>query len=216
MNKKILTGILFFLFASCALGQDKLAAEMPVPKNSAALSYGIVVDNSGSYRTLLDRVIGITKDIVEENGGNDETFLTRFISSEKIKILQDLTASKDEIHAAADEMFVEGGQTAILDAVLFSAKYLAEKANGETGRRKALVLISDGDERMSKAKIDEVLKVLKENQIRLFAFGLSEEKVSTKILDKLSKETGGRTFVPKTRADIAATVKELNAAIRAQ
>lgn len=216
MKKTFSVIILFFAGALTIFAQEKIAAEHGAPKNSAALSLGILVDNSGSYRTLLDKIVEITKDIVEENGSDDETFLARFISSEKIKILQDFTVSKDEIHQAADEMYIEGGLTAILDAVLFSAKHLSENAAKEPSRRKVLILISDGDERQSNAKLDEVLKYLKENKIRVFALGISEGKVSTKILDKLTKETGGRTFVPKTRADIGAAIKDLNAAIRAQ
>lgn len=188
--------------------------------SSSGISYGLVIDNSGSYRQILENVIEAAKNLVESNGVQDETFLVRFVSSEKIKLLQDFTASKDEIHSAADEMFVEGGLTAILDAVEFSARHMAEKANaGDSGtpaRPKILVLITDGDERQSAAKIESVLKFLKDNQIRVFALGLSEEKVSTKLLDRLTKETGGKKFVPKTRAEIPAAVRELAAAIRAR
>jgi Ca-activated chloride channel homolog len=214
MKNLAATIFLFLLFALVGFAQEKSAGD--APKNSVAVSYGIVVDNSGSYRTLFDKVLEVTKDIAGENASDDETFLVRFTSTEKIKIMHELTRSKDEVRAAAEEMFIEGGLTAILDAVLFSAKYLAENAHGEPARRKALVLISDGDERQSKAKIEEVLKFLKDNQIRVYVFGLADERLSTKVLDKLTKETGGRIFVPKTRADIAATVKDLNAALRAQ
>jgi Ca-activated chloride channel homolog len=216
MKKSAATIFLFLVFALAVSAQEKDSGAGGAPKSAVAVSYGIVVDNSGSYRSLLDKIVEITKDIAEENAGDDETFLVRFTSTEKIKILQELTFRKDDVHSAADEMFIEGGLTAILDAVLFSAKYLAENAHGEPARRKALILISDGDERQSKAKIEEVLKFLKDNQIRVYAFGLSDEKLSTKVLDRLTKETGGRTFVPKTRAEIPATVKDLNAALRAQ
>lgn len=217
MKKLPRTIFIFLALALTVCAQNKQPAnENTASKPTVALSYGIIVDNSGSYRTILDRVLEITKDIAEGNSGDDETFLVRFVSSDKIKMLQEFTVSKEAIHEAADEMFSEGGLTAILDAVMVSAKYLADNANSEPARRKALVIVTDGDDRQSKVKIEEVVKFLKDNQIRVYAFGLSEEKVSTRILDKLTKETGGRTFVPKTRADIPATVKDLNAAIRAQ
>lgn len=179
------------------------------------VSYGIVVDNSGSYRRLLGRIIDLSKDIVEENKTDDETFLVRFISSDKIKLLQDFTDSKQLLHDAADEMFIEGGLTSILDAVHFSAQHLGKK-DTEATRRKALVLITDGDERKSGIKIEELIKFLKDAQIRVFAVVIADEKVSQKILDKLTKETGGRKFVPKTPAEIPAVIKELANAIRIQ
>lgn len=216
--KKLFSAIVLLL--AFALGnsfaQNKNGGAATAPKQTVALSYGLVIDNSGSYRTIMDRVIEIVKDIVEENKADDETFLARFVSSDKINLLQDFTASKDEIHTAADEMYVEGGLTAILDAVDFAARHLIEKASKEPARRKILILVTDGDDRQNKAKIEDVLKFLKDNQIQVYAVGISEEKVSAKILDKLTKETGGRKFLPKTQAEIPAMIKELTTTIRTQ
>lgn len=215
--KKLFSAIVLplalLLAANSFAQQNKPAA---TPKPSVPISYGIVVDNSGSYRMILERIIGITKDIVGENKADDETFLVRFVSTDKIKLLQDFTVSRDELHAAADEMFAEGGLTSILDAVDFAARHLAEKANGEAGRRKVLILVTDGDDRQNKLKIEEVLKFLKDNQIQVFVVGISEEKVSMKIIDRLTKETGGRKFVPKTPAETPAIIKEMSVTIRAQ
>lgn len=219
----------FFLFALSLTitaqqqQQEKTDAAVVTPapqpqqkQTFVPVSYGLVVDNSGSYRMILDRVIEAAKDIVEENKADDETFLARFVSSDKIKILQDFTVSKDEIHMAADEMYAEGGLTAILDAVDFSARYLVEKSSrGDGARRKILVLITDGDDRQSAAKIESVLKYLKDNQIRVFALGLSDEKVSLKLLDRLTKETGGKKFVPKMPKEVPTLIKELTTAMRA-
>ncbi|HLL99921.1 MAG TPA: VWA domain-containing protein [Pyrinomonadaceae bacterium] len=220
--KKLFSAIGLLLVVSLvnAFAQQNKAesgAATPKTATAAAVSYGIVVDNSGSFRSILEKVIEITKDIVEENKANDETFLVRFVSTDKIQLLQDFTISKDELHAAADEMYPEGGLTAILDAVDFAARHLVEKASSEPAtRRKALILLTDGDDRKSKAKIEEVLKFLKDNQVQVYVFGISDEKVSTKIIDKLTRETGGKKFVPKTTAEISAMVKELSAALRAQ
>jgi VWFA-related protein len=215
--KKVFSAIFLLLALSLtnSFAQNKTAAGTK-QKTSVPLSYGIVVDNSGSYRSMMDKIIEITKDIVEENKADDETFLVRFVSTDKIKLLQDFTVSKDAIHAAADEMYVEGGLTAILDAVDFAARHLVEKASSEPARRKILILLTDGDDRQNKAKIEEVLKFLKDNQIQVFIVAVSEEKVSTKLIDKLTRETGGRKFVPKTLTEVPAMIKELTVAIRAQ
>ncbi len=213
--KKIISSIVLSL---CLLAAVSFAQTKTEDAQAAhtAISYGIVIDNSGSYRRLLGSVIDLSKDIVEENKADDETFLTRFVGLDRIKILQDFTESKEALHDAADEMFIEGGLTALLDAVYFSAKHLAENAKNEANRKKILVLITDGEERKSEIKADELLKYLKEQQIKVYAVALADEKVSQKVLDRLTRETGGKKYLPKNRAELPAIVKELANAIRIQ
>ena len=215
MTKKTLTiGFLLSLLIVNLVAQDKNVGKLKNETVPVSISYGIVVDNSGSYRMLLDGIVEAVKNIVNDNKADDETFLVRFVDTDKIYLSQDFTPDKNLIQDAADEMYIEGGKTAILDAIYFSAKYLS--ANAESNRRRALVLITDGDDRQSKVKLEEVLKFLKGEQIQVFSIGLSDEKVYTKLLDKLAKETNGRFFTPKNRAEIQTVIKELTAIIRAQ
>ncbi len=215
MTKKILTiGFLLCLSVISSFAQDKDAGKQKNETGQVSVSYGIVVDNSGSYRLLLDGIVEAVKNIVNDNKADDETFLVRFVDTDKIYLSQDFTPDKNLIRDAADEMYIEGGKTAILDAVYFSAKHLS--ANAESNRRRGLVLITDGDDRQSKVKLEDVLKFLKGEKIQVFSIGLSDEKVYTKLLDKLAKETNGRFFTPKNRAEIQTVIKELTAVIRAQ
>lgn len=215
LKKFTIIGFFAFLLVANSFAQEKNAVKQSTETALQPVIYGIVVDNSGSYRMLLDRVVETVKDIVEENKTGDETFLVRFVDSEKIQLAQDLTNSKTQIRDAADEMYIEGGLTAILDAVEFSAKYLVENSAGvDSNRRKILILITDGDDRRSKTKIEEVLKFLKSEKIQVYAVGLSDEKVFTKILDKLAKETNGKVYTPKNGAETKIVIKELAAAMR--
>jgi len=217
MTKKILIiGFLVCLSIINLFAQDKDAGKLKNEAVPVSISYGIVVDNSGSYRLMLDGIVEAVKNIVNENKAEDETFLVRFVDTDKIYLSQDFTPDKSQIRDAADEMYIQGGKTAILDAVYFSAKHLSANANSESNRRRALVLITDGEDRQSKVKIEEVLKFLKDEKIQVFSIGLSDEKVYTKLLDKLAKETNGRFFTPKNRAEIQTVIKELTVIIRAQ
>ena len=63
-----------------------------------------------------------------KTGPGDEAFLVTFVDTAKIVVRQDLTESKEELRDSAENMFIEGGQTAILDAVKSSADYLAENS----------------------------------------------------------------------------------------
>jgi len=214
--KKIPLSILFLLCVStiAALGQTDAKTPTSDVEKATHVSYGIVVDNSGSYRMIMDKVVELVKDIVEENKEGDETFLVSFVSTDKIKLQQDFTERKGDIHDAADQMYTEGGLTAIVDALYFSAKYLVKNANGEPGRRKILIIVTDGEERQSRAKYEELAAFLKDESVSVYAVGVADGKVFTKILDKVTRETGGKVYTPKTGAEIQAAVKSLASDIR--
>lgn len=216
MNRAI-SIFLFLTIAVCpaAIGQDKGGQPVTAPEK-IPVSYGFVVDNSGSLRQFLERITTLVSDIVEENAAEDEAFLVSFVSTDKIVLRQEFTNSKSELHDAAQNMFIEGGHTAILDALKSSADYLAKNARIDAGRSRALVLITDGEDRASSSKIEDVIKLLKEQNIRVFVIAVAPEKVYPKIPERLAKETGGAVLTPKTKNDLTKAVKDVSAAIRAK
>lgn len=197
-------------------GQVVNTGKEPTRTEKNPVNYGLVVDNSGSYRMIFTEVINSVNEIIEANNPDDETFLVRFVDSDKITLLQDFTSSKEDLRSAADEMFIEGGQTAILDSVYFSAKHLAEKNASPSNKRKVLILITDGEDRKSATKIEEVLKFLKDEKIQVYTLGLSDGKIYKSLLEKLAKETGGKSFMVEKRPDLKNIVNQLTLAVRAQ
>jgi VWFA-related protein len=213
---RFFAAILLLTLGLCvhAAAQNGTASAPKTTETAPPVSYGLVVDNSGSFRTLLDKVVAVTSDVVEENGADDEAFLVTFVDTPKIVLRQEFTYRKSELHDAAENMFIEGGQTAILDAVKSAADYLAQNAKTDPGRMRALVLVTDGEDRSSKSKIEDVLKLLKDQNIRVFVIAMSDTKVFTKILDRLTKATGGLIVTPKGRGDLSETAKQVFAAMR--
>ena len=214
MNRSLAV-ILISMLALCAsaAAQDKTSASQKAAEK-IPVSYGLVVDNSGSFRPLLDKVIAVVSDVVEENAAEDEAFLVTFVNTQKIVLRQEFTYRKSELHDAAQNMFIEGGQTAILDAVKSAADYLAKNARSDGDRVRALVLVTDGEDRESVSKIEDVLKLLKENNIRVFVIAMADGKVFTKLLDRLTKETGGIMLMPKNRTEMAAAARQVASATR--
>ena len=202
------------VFSIAAFGQERTADAIKPARNRVPVSYGLVVDNSGSFRLLLDKVIRLVSEIVEENGPEDETFLVTFVDTSKISLRQEFTNDTSNLRDAAENMFIEGGQTAIIDAVKSSADYLRENAIKDANRVRVLILITDGDEAKSTTTIDAVLKSLKDEKIRIFAVGLAEAKPVVKLLNRLTNETGGQMYVPRNSAELESSVKSLNLAIR--
>ena len=213
MKRAFFTFVILSLMAAAGLAQSKT---VDAPQAARPLSVGIVVDNSGSYRTIFDRVLNAAKAVIDEMPAGDEGFLLTFVDAPKIKLRQEMTSDKSDLLDAAENMFIEGGSTAILDAVVYASKYMAQQAASGEGRTRVLLLITDGDERESSATIDDAIKAAKDAGIKIYVLGLHEEKFYAKIPDRLTRETGGSKFVPKTHRDTQSATASLLSAIRAK
>ena len=205
-----------FLIAALWFGGLNVQAQeqSPVKPSARPVSFGIVVDNSGSYRLLLERVINFTHSVAEKLNDGDEAFLVTFVDPPKTRLRQELTSEKREIYEAIDNMFVEGGSSAVLDAVHFSLDHLATSVKVSDGRGLALLLVSDGDDRVSTAKLESIITAAKESNVRIVVVGISDEKLNTKLLDRLAKGTGGTAFYPKTAKETLAIKDEVVKALR--
>lgn len=209
-------------------------AEQPVTSftlDVSPASYGLVVDNSGSLRSQISAVVAAAQALAYNNRPSDETFVVRFVSSDNIKMMQEFTDDKTALYKAMEAMYVEGGQTAMLDALYVSADYLSKHArpDAEGPRRHALVVITDGEDRASFYKYEQVLKTLREADVQVFAIGLtgqldtlggllakSKRDKSVDLLEKLTSETGGRVFYAKKVGELKEAIAEIDNSIHAQ
>jgi Ca-activated chloride channel family protein len=203
-----------------------------VTKEQVPVSYGLVVDNSGSLRHQINEVINAGKTIVESNKPGDETFVVRFVSSDEIKIMQDFTADKQSVNDALDDMFVEGGQTAVVDAVYLASEHAAEYKKGnalDDKRRRALILVTDGEDRNSHYKVEQLFESLKERDVQIYVIGFvnelekdsgfiskSKREKATDLLNRMAKETGGRAFYPNSLAELPGIAEEITKDLRTQ
>jgi hypothetical protein len=206
----ILVVLLLVSFARAQ--EDSMKAKPAGVPNS--ISYGIVLDNSGTFRKLLEDVIYFTGKILDENKAGDETFFVRFIDAEKIKLDQEITEDAGQVRDSIDNMYVEAGQTAIIDAVRSAGEYLAENGRAENASRRSILIVTHGDDKASVSKPEAAIKILKDAGIRLIAVGVSDEKVQTKLLERLTRETGGKLFVMKHKGELRTSAGEVAAALR--
>lgn len=202
----VFTGLILL----CLVG---FAASQTAQAGAASPVYtGIIVDCSGSQRLQMDKVVNVIKQYVDAMQDGDQAFIVRYVDAGKITLAQDLTGEKSELIDTAEGLYVEGGQTAMSDAVEYAAKYFGKNKQSQTGG--VLILISSGEDRNSARSIDDTIGALKEQQLRVFTIGISDLKVSTKLLDRLAKDTGGKAFVPRTVSDFSNTVLDITRSIR--
>ena len=200
-------------------------------REEVPISYGLAVDTSGSLRSQLQSVIDAGKSIINTNKPADETFLIRFISSDKIETVQDFTSNQDLLIDALDGLFVEGGQTAVIDAVYLAAERLAEYKKGDDNdrRRRALIVVTDGEDRVSFYKQEQLFARLREQDVQIYVIGFVNEldkeggfirksprERSVNLINKLASETGGRAFFPQSVSELPQIANEIVRDLRTQ
>src|SRR5690349_12549949 len=200
-------------------------------REEVPISYGLAVDTSGSLRSQLQSVIDAGKTIINSNKAGDETFLVRFISSDKIETVQDFTDNKEQLMDGLDSFYVEGGQTAIIDAVYLSAEHVSEYRKGDEGdrRRRALIVITDGEDRNSFYKQEQLFSRLREEDVQIFVIGFVNEldkdaglirksprDKAVNLINRLPSETGGRAFFPESISELPEIANEIIRDLRTQ
>ena len=200
-------------------------------REEVPVMYGLAVDTSGSLRPAFEQVINASKAIINSNKRGDETFLERFISSDKIETVQDFTASKDSLMDGLDNLYIEGGQTAVIDGVYLAAEHVAEykKSGDDDRRRRALIVVTDGEDRASYYNELQLFQRLREEDVQIFVIGFVNELEADKglirksprekavnLLNRLASETGGRAFFPNSISELPEIANEIVRDLRTQ
>jgi hypothetical protein len=182
-------------------------------------SYGLLLDSTGSMRSQFQTVLDIGKGIVHQTAAQGPVSIFNFASqgigkdSRAVPVVR-IEQSQDEtqLNQTIDGLYVQGGQTTLLDAIQFISDHLQERAPDSD---KVIVVVSDGEDRVSKTKSKDLIQQLKERKIRVFTVGLVREletgkrSKATKLLTTLSSETGGRAVFPEGIVNVQEALKEL-------
>ena len=115
----------------------------------------------------------------------------------------------EALEAYIDELYVLGGQTTLLDAIGSMAKELTARINSDKDRsaNPFVIVITDGEDRVSRLKEKDLIKELKASGTRVYALGLIQELSGGKrdkakdLLRKITGETGGRVVFSDSRID---------------
>ena len=200
-------------------------------REEVPVMYGLAIDTSGSLRPAFEQVINAGKAIINSNKKGDETFLERFISSDMIETIQDFTANKETLMDGLDNLYVAGGQTAVIDGVYLAAEHVAgyKKGGDDDHRRRALIVVTDGEDRSSYYNEAQLFERLREEDVQIFVIGFVNELDADKglirksprdkavnLLNRLASETGGRAFFPTSLSELPQVADEIVRDLRTQ
>jgi Ca-activated chloride channel family protein len=208
-----------------AVYEDRVKQEVEsVERTEVPLSFGLVVDTSGSMRSKLQTVTDAGLSLIRTMQKDDEGFVAQFKAEPEL--VQDFTRDRRELEDAMGELFTSSG-TALLDAIIATADYAQEKAKN---RRRAIIVITDGVEKNSAVKEKEVLEAIKEDEVQIYLvgfvdeedssaaslFGKSGSKKAKELLQRIADDSGGRAFFPKDISEMGEIAKQIAKDLRTQ
>lgn len=166
----------------------------------APISVGILFDVSGSMsgekiakaRKALERFIGTSHP-------SDEYFLIAFNS--RAQLLMDRTRDGEALLRKLT-LVKPKENTALYDAVYLGV----ERVTRGTHQKRAMLIISDGQDNASRYNFGEVRRLIKESDVVTYSIGIMDRSDSSSslgmqgqaFLDELSSVTGGKSFYPRT------------------
>ena len=147
---------------------------------------------------------------------------------DEVNLRQDFTMDLDRLKKAIDGVKKPGTQTALYDAVW---QFCDEKMRSAASTRRALVVITDGDDTYSRARLDDAIQIAQKTDTIVFAIstkgGFTGSAVpgveagtvkdsGDKELQKLAEETGGRSFYTGDMLQLERAFKKIGEELRAQ
>jgi Ca-activated chloride channel homolog len=157
--------------------------------DDAPISLGIIFDVSGSMGGLISRSIAALRRFFETSHEDDEFFIVAF--NNRAQLVQDYTSSISEILDRV--VFVKAkGSTSLYDAVYLGI----EKARQGRHAKRALLIISDGEENSSRYSEGELGTLLKESDVQIYAVGITNTYAGAGTLKQIAGMSGGHAFFP--------------------
>jgi VWFA-related protein len=182
------------------------------------LRVGIVVDASTSIRSRFQfeqqSATEFLLDVLKAK--SDRAFVMGFDSTPTVTA--DWTNDQDALQTGINKL-QPGGGTALFDAVYVACRDKLLTERGPEPVRKAIILISDGDDNQSRVYLTEAIKECERAETIIYAISTNwtpSRGPGDKILQQLAEETGGEVFFPPSVEEMATSFKDIEEELRSQ
>ncbi|MFY9087895.1 VWA domain-containing protein [Arcobacter aquimarinus] len=145
----------------------------------------------------------IVKDFITKRV-NDNIGIVIFADS--VLISSPLSFDKNSQKEMIDylDIGMAGENTALIDSVASSVNILKNKE----AKSNIIILLSDGEDNVSKIPLDVVIKLLNKYHIKIYSIGIG--RFNTNILDLLAKESNGKSYFAYSRNDLIKIYEDIN------
>ena len=182
------------------------------------LRVGVVIDASTSIRTRFQFEQQSATEFLTETlkPQSDRGFVMGFDVTPSVTT--DWTNNLDALETGINRLR-PGGGTALFDAVYTACRDKLMTERGREPVRKAMILISDGDDNQSRVHLDEAIKMCERADTIIYAISTNwtpSRGKGDQVLEQLSDATGGHTFFPPSVEEMANSFHEIQAELRSQ
>jgi Ca-activated chloride channel family protein len=174
------------------------------------ITMAILIDTSGSMFEEMGDVHAAAEEFVATLRPEDKALVIDF--DEKVFLIQDLTSNHDDLTEAVTTTEPMGG-TALYDAL-----HAAYRKIGTIEGRKAIVLLSDGEDTSSQFSYKRVLEEAKSNNTMIYAIGLGSAFGGPRknVLREFAEVTGGRAYFVNKAKELAGVYQRIAEELRMQ
>jgi len=188
------------------------------------ISMVLMVDTSASMDDKLPAARTAGKRFVRTLRPQDVAQVMQF--NDRATVLQDFSADHGDLEDAFDRTEASG-PTALHNALYVALKDLAkQKSGGGELRRRALVLLSDGEDTASLVSDDQVLELARKTEINIYAISLRSKTAPDRsrlkfsqaahLLTALTQDTGGQVHFPNSPSELESIYDRIAEELRTQ
>jgi Ca-activated chloride channel family protein len=207
-----------------AVFEDGVRQELSIfSHEDIPISLVVMIDTSASMEEKLPTARAAAIRFVGTLRTQDNAQVMQF--NDRTTILQDFVAAHPPLEAAISRTEA-AGPTALHNALYVALKELEkQKTRGEL-RRRAIVLLSDGEDTASLVSDDQVLDLARKTEINIYAISLRPRRVPDRnqvkfsqaahLLTALTQDTGGQVHFPNSLSELDAVYDRIAEELRTQ
>jgi VWFA-related protein len=183
------------------------------------LRVGILIDTSTSIRSRFQFEQQSANEFLLQilKARGDRAFIMGFDVTPAVT--QDWTNNLDGLETGINRLR-PGGGTALRDAVYTACRdKLLDVARGQEPVRKAIVLLSDGDDNQSRVYLDEAVKECQRAETIIYAISTNwtpSRGKGDQVLTQMAEQTGGQVFFPPSVEEVSNSFHSIEEELRSQ
>ncbi len=182
------------------------------------LRLGLLIDTSGSVHGRFDFEQRAAIDFLQQTlrPKDDEAFVMGFSTHPQLG--QDFTGDAKLLEVGVQRLR-EGGGTALYDAIYSSCKDKLAATEDATPARRALVILSDGEDNQSQVTRSQAIEMAQRAEVTIYAISTDDSGLvlrGDKVLQQIADSTGGRAFFPYKSKDIKNSFAAIAEELRSQ
>ena len=185
--------------------------------DEASVSWGLILDRSGSMMGMMRDVYRAALHIVDEGTEQDEVLIATF--NDRVELITDFLSDRHRLENSLLGLRADG-TTALWDAVAFGV----DRVKRGKHRKKVLVVVTDGQDNASALKFRELIERVEEDEVLIYPVGMFEsggevmrdlikmglEDAYPQLeLEKLAEATGTQAHFPNNIDECKRAMKEI-------